>query len=147
MAGKRGRGRGLGIGSTLKTVGIMLMVVYTIYFMLVFYSAFSNDESYTAILDINSLGGAFLWAALLVPLTVVLIVVGLFFSFREKARLNANLSYEVRTSLTNILGYAEVLQGGHHGRLNPRQEEMLEVIHRNGGRILETIGDLESLRR
>ena len=68
MAGKRGRGRGLGIGSTLKTVGIMLMVVYTIYFMLVFYSAFSNDESYTAILDINSLGGAFLWAALLVPL-------------------------------------------------------------------------------
>lgn len=147
MAGKRGRGRGVGIGSTLKRLGILLMVVYTLYFVLVFYSAFSNEESYTAIVNINSLGGAFLWATLLVPLTVVLIVAGLFFSFREKARFNANLSYEVRTSLNSILGYTEVLEEEHHGRVNAKQKEMLNVIHRNGRRILETIDDLDSLRR
>jgi len=137
----------MGFRSILKAWSVLLLMMYVVFFMLVFYAAFSNGETYTVIVDINSLGEAFLEAVMLIPLTLVLIVVGLFAIFREKSRLNANLSYELRTHLNSIIGYVELLQEQQIGKINAGQQEDLEVIHRNAREILKNIDNMDSLWR
>jgi len=147
MKSGRGRDYGFSFRSVFKAVSVLLLVMYTFYFLLVFYAAFSNEESYTAIVDINSLGEAFLEAALLVPFTLMLISIGLFFLFRDKTRFHKNMSYELRTYLNNIIGYVEVLQQQQKGSLNEGQKEALEVVNKNARDILITIDDIDSLWR
>lgn len=144
---KRGRSYGMGFKTILKLWSVLLLLMYVVFFLLVFYAAFSNEATYTAIIAINAVGEAFLEAVLLVPLTLLLIVVGLYFIFREKSRFNANLSYEMRTSLNNIIGYVEMLQEQQVGKITAQQQDDLNVMHRDAKSILKTIDDIDALWR
>ena len=64
---------------------------------------------------------------------------------RLKTEFVRNVSYQLRSPLTTILGYAEFLQSGANGELNERQEENVEAIlsasdHLN--KLIENILDL-----
>jgi signal transduction histidine kinase len=61
---------------------------------------------------------------------------------RLKDSLVASVSHELRTPLTSIRGYAELLLEREAGELNEEQEQFLNVIDRNTGRLLRVIGDL-----
>ena len=147
MKPTRGRRYGISFKSVFKAVSVLLLAMYTFYFLLVFYAAFSNEETYTAIVDVNSLGEGFLEAALLIPLTLMLISVGLFFFFRDKSSFHKNMSYELRTYLNNIIGYVELLEQGEKGELNEGQKDALEVVRKNSRDILNTVDDIDSLWR
>lgn len=66
---------------------------------------------------------------------------------RDKAEFMSMVSHELRTPLTSILGYLDLLSGGHGGELSDRQQEMLEIIDRNAHRLLELIDDIVTLDR
>jgi PAS domain S-box-containing protein len=57
----------------------------------------------------------------------------------------ATASHELRTPVTSILGYAELLSEGAAGPLNGRQVELLGRVNRNSQRLLRLIGDLLAL--
>jgi signal transduction histidine kinase len=59
-----------------------------------------------------------------------------------KSDLVGSVSHELRTPLTSIRGYAEMLLDSGQGRLTERDVAMLEVIDRNGQRLLSLIDDL-----
>ena len=61
---------------------------------------------------------------------------------RLKDGLVASVSHELRTPLTSIRGYAELLLEREAGELNDEQEQFLNVIDRNTGRLLRVISDL-----
>jgi signal transduction histidine kinase len=52
----------------------------------------------------------------------------------------ASVSHELRTPLTSILGFLELVLDGEE--VSPSVREQLEVIHRNGERLLGLVGDL-----
>ena len=54
----------------------------------------------------------------------------------------ATVSHELRTPMTNIAGYAELLQDGSGGPLTPRQQEFVESISRNTERLTALADDL-----
>jgi len=54
----------------------------------------------------------------------------------------ATMSHELRTPLNAILGFSEVLTKEIFGRLNPKQGEYVEYIHRSGSHLLQLISDL-----
>src|SRR3546814_1291263 len=64
---------------------------------------------------------------------------------RLKSAFVANMSYELRTPLTSILGFSEMLTGGYAGDLNGQQGEymraILESAHRLQG-LIDNILDL-----
>ncbi|MGQ9601423.1 MAG: CHASE4 domain-containing protein [Candidatus Bipolaricaulia bacterium] len=64
-----------------------------------------------------------------------------------KAEFLATVSHEVRTPLTSIKGYADLLLAGETGPLNPTQEEFLQIISRNADRLTELISDLLEIER
>lgn len=84
---------------------------------------------------------------------------------RLKGELVASVSHELRTPLTSICGYAEMLLGGPAGPARPTvapsqsttaaepaveptpERRMLEVIERNGRRLLGLVDDLLTLSR
>ena len=72
-------------------------------------------------------------------------------SLAEAARMRAEfvavVSDELRTPLTNILGYAEMLVEGDVGELSLRQLKALAVVDRNAHRLLGLVDDLLLLAR
>ena len=55
---------------------------------------------------------------------------------RLRANILSNVSYELRTPLTTILGFAELLEGKHFGPLTQAQEEYLSGIMTSGWSLL-----------
>lgn len=61
---------------------------------------------------------------------------------RSKRRFLANMSYELRTPLTNIIGFSQLMMKGIEGPLTEQQLNDVEIIHHNGQHLLGLINDL-----
>jgi PAS domain S-box-containing protein len=61
---------------------------------------------------------------------------------RDKTDFVSSVTHELRTPVTSMLGYLELLDDGDAGPLNPSQQRMLEAIERNSRRLLSRIEDL-----
>lgn len=59
----------------------------------------------------------------------------------------SRVSHELRSPLTGVLGYTELLTDDAAGPLNDAQRRMLEVVDRNGHRLLSLVEDLLTLSR
>ncbi|MGE5133273.1 MAG: PAS domain S-box protein [Gemmatimonadota bacterium] len=66
---------------------------------------------------------------------------------QTRADFVSQVSHELRSPLTSILGYLEMLDGGRAGRLNPEQERVIGIVQRSGQRLLALIEDLLLLSR
>jgi signal transduction histidine kinase len=66
---------------------------------------------------------------------------------RLKTDFVASVSHELRTPLTSICGYAEMLGDASLATLGETEHRMVEVINRNGHRLLSLIEDLLILSR
>ncbi len=64
---------------------------------------------------------------------------------RLKSEFLANLSFELRTPLTTIGGFADILAGGHVGDLNRRQKEYVAGIADASRSMAALIGDIFDL--
>ncbi|MDA0785090.1 MAG: PAS-domain containing protein [Proteobacteria bacterium] len=64
---------------------------------------------------------------------------------RLKSEFVANVSYELRTPLNTIIGFAEVLNGDMFGPLNERQSDYIEGILEASEALLELINDILDL--
>lgn len=61
---------------------------------------------------------------------------------RAKDEFVSTVSHELRTPMSSIIGCAEILVDGMVGELGPEQQRMVEVIARNGDRLLALADDL-----
>lgn len=61
---------------------------------------------------------------------------------RLKTQFLANVSYELRSPLTSIIGFAEILRHGTFGKLNERQEEYIEDIYESSQHLADLINDI-----
>lgn len=61
-----------------------------------------------------------------------------------KAKFLSMVSHDLRTPLTAVTGYANLLMGGVHGPLGPEQQESLERIRDAGELLLRLINDILS---
>ncbi|MDX6372739.1 MAG: hypothetical protein QOD98_1727 [Nocardioidaceae bacterium] len=66
---------------------------------------------------------------------------------RTKTEFLATVIHELRTPMTSIVGYLELLLGGDTGDLTDVQHELLEAIDRNGHRLTALADDLLTLAR
>jgi PAS domain S-box-containing protein len=57
----------------------------------------------------------------------------------------STVSHELRTPITSIVGYTEMLQDGVAGELRPEQARLLDVVRRNGERLVTLVEDLLTL--
>ncbi len=64
---------------------------------------------------------------------------------RAKDEFVSTVSHELRTPVTSIVGYTEMLRDGSVVAPEPAQEPVLEVIARNGARLIDICGDLLTL--
>jgi signal transduction histidine kinase len=64
---------------------------------------------------------------------------------RLKSEFVANVSYELRTPLNTIIGFAEVLSGDMFGRLNDKQADYIAGILQSSEILLELINDILDL--
>jgi signal transduction histidine kinase len=64
----------------------------------------------------------------------------------ERAQVLAAVSHEMRTPLTSIISFSELLRGEAHG-LSPEGLRFLGIIERNADRLLRLIDDLLMLNR
>jgi signal transduction histidine kinase len=64
---------------------------------------------------------------------------------RVKSEFVSTVSHELRTPLTSITGYVELLTDDTYGALSEKQRQVLEVVARNGGRLLSLVEDLLTL--
>jgi two-component system, OmpR family, phosphate regulon sensor histidine kinase PhoR len=61
---------------------------------------------------------------------------------RLRDELIANISHELQTPLTSIIGYAELLRELGEDQLGPDARRLVEVVHRNAQRELRLVEDL-----
>jgi PAS domain S-box-containing protein len=66
---------------------------------------------------------------------------------QAKSQFLAVMSHELRTPLTAVMGYAEMLESGIAGDLNPRQLQHLTRIRTSAGHLRDLINDVLSLTR
>ena len=64
---------------------------------------------------------------------------------RVKSQFVANMSYELRTPLTSISGFTEMLIAGYAGELNERQRDYVNPIMEAAGRLQSLIDDILNL--
>jgi signal transduction histidine kinase len=64
---------------------------------------------------------------------------------RLKSEFVANVSYELRTPLNTIIGFAEVLSGDMFGKLNEKQADYIAGILQSSETLLELINDILDL--
>jgi PAS domain S-box-containing protein len=64
-----------------------------------------------------------------------------------KSHFLANMTHELRTPLNAILGFAELLESGGAGPLQPRGYEYAGLIRQSGAHLLEVINELLDLAR
>jgi signal transduction histidine kinase len=64
---------------------------------------------------------------------------------RVKTAFVANMSYELRTPLTSIGGFAELLGGGYAGELNPKAKDYVGAILESVDRLSKLINDVLDL--
>jgi signal transduction histidine kinase len=64
---------------------------------------------------------------------------------RLKSRFLANVSYELRTPLTTVSGFAEILADGYYGPLNPRQMEYARGMAETAQSLVTLIDDISDL--
>ena len=64
---------------------------------------------------------------------------------RVKTDFVANMSYELRTPLTSIGGFAEMLAQGYAGKLSPKAEDYVGAIGESVGRLAKLVDDVLDL--
>ena len=64
-----------------------------------------------------------------------------------KNRFVASVSHELRTPLTSIVSFSGLLSDPSSGPLTDEQREFLEIVERNGSRLIRLVGDLLMLSR
>jgi signal transduction histidine kinase len=62
-----------------------------------------------------------------------------------KSQFISHVSYELRTPLTNIIGFSELLAGSHAGKLNDKQREYVSDIRQSSQTLLSIIDDILDL--
>ena len=88
-------------------------------------------------------------AAVITPAGVPIGTVAVFRDFTREAEVEqmkntfvAIVSHELRTPLNAILAYAEMIQGGVYGEVNPKQANAAERIFSNTQRLIGLVSDL-----
>lgn len=61
---------------------------------------------------------------------------------RIKEAFVSSVSHELRTPLTSILGYVEMMADGAFGEVSTQMKDALDVVQRNGDRLLDLIGQI-----
>ena len=64
-----------------------------------------------------------------------------------KNRFVASVSHELRTPLTSIVSFSGLLSDPSTGPLTEQQRDFLEIVERNGSRLIRLVGDLLMLSR
>ena len=64
---------------------------------------------------------------------------------RLKSKFIDDVSYEVRTPLTTITGFSEILTAGYFGDLNTRQQEYLDGIQATANTLMSVVADILEL--
>jgi len=64
-----------------------------------------------------------------------------------KSQFLANMSHELRTPLNAVIGFAEALDQGLAGQLQPKQAEYIQLIHQSGKHLLVVINDILDLAK
>ncbi len=64
-----------------------------------------------------------------------------------KNRFVASVSHELRTPLTSIVSFSGLLSDPATGPLTEQQRDFLEIVERNGSRLIRLVGDLLMLSR
>ncbi|WP_321429538.1 ATP-binding protein [uncultured Methanolobus sp.] len=62
-----------------------------------------------------------------------------------KNELLANISHELKTPLSSVIGFSEVLLEGIPGKVNDAQQDYLSIINKSGSRLLELIDKMLDL--
>jgi len=66
---------------------------------------------------------------------------------RQKSDFVSMVSHELRSPVTSIIGYLELLGDGSYGQLAPAQADALGVVARNAARLEQLISDLMTMSR
>ena len=66
---------------------------------------------------------------------------------QAKSDFLASMSHELRTPLTAIIGFSQVLEMQHFGKLTEKQSEYVNNIHKSGKHLLSLINDILDLSK